>query len=216
MRHEGGMRSLDRRRRALAALLAALAGYVDAVGFIASGGFFLSFMSGNSTRLGVGLLGGPSGAALFAGGVMAAFVAGVLLASLLTGGEGAARQRRVLLLVALLLVGAALGLAAMEGPVPFLMVAAAMGAANTAFEETGDVRFGITYMTGTLVRLGLRLAALVRGEDRDGWRPLAGHWLTLVTGAVLGAAAWPLLGPSALWPAAALAALLALPRWQAR
>lgn len=209
------MRQLDRRRRLLAALLAALAGYVDAVGFIASGGFFLSFMSGNSTRLGVGLMAGPSGAALFAGAVMAAFVAGVTAASLLSGGEGATRQRRVLLLVAALLAAAATGLSAAAGPLPYLLVAAGMGAANAAFEEMGDVRFGITYMTGTLVRLGLRLAALLRGEDRDGWRPLALHWLTLVAGAVLGAAAWPLLGPLALWPAAAVALALALGRWRA-
>lgn len=209
------MRELDRRRRLLVALLAALAGYVDAVGFIASGGFFLSFMSGNSTRLGVGLMAGPTAAALFAGAIMAAFVAGVVLASLLTGGEGASRQRRVLLLVATLLAAAALGLAAGAGPLPFLLVAGAMGAANAAFEEMGDVRFGITYMTGTLVRLGLRLAALLRGEDLRGWQPLALHWLTLVAGAVLGAAAWPSLGALALWPAAAVALALAMWRWQA-
>lgn len=42
----------------LAATLSALAGYVDAVGFMTLGGFFVSFMSGNSTRLGVGLSSG--------------------------------------------------------------------------------------------------------------------------------------------------------------
>lgn len=31
-------------------------GYVDAVGFMMTGGFFVSFMSGNSTRLAVGLI----------------------------------------------------------------------------------------------------------------------------------------------------------------
>ena len=36
-------------------LASLLAGFVDAVGFIASGGLFISFMSGNSTRLGIGL-----------------------------------------------------------------------------------------------------------------------------------------------------------------
>lgn len=42
--------------RRIAVLLAALAGYLDAVGFIASGGFFVSFMTGNSTRAGVGMI----------------------------------------------------------------------------------------------------------------------------------------------------------------
>ena len=38
---------------ALACALSALAGYVDGIGFIHLGGLFVSFMSGNSTRLGV-------------------------------------------------------------------------------------------------------------------------------------------------------------------
>ena len=50
----GGM--LDSRRNiALACALSALAGYVDGIGFLHLGGLFVSFMSGNSTRLGVSL-----------------------------------------------------------------------------------------------------------------------------------------------------------------
>ncbi len=35
-------------------LLTALAGFVDAIGFVELGGFFVSFMSGNTTQLGTG------------------------------------------------------------------------------------------------------------------------------------------------------------------
>ena len=48
------MKDYRRRDIALAASLSAIAGYVDAIGFLKLGGFFVSFMSGNSTRLGVG------------------------------------------------------------------------------------------------------------------------------------------------------------------
>ena len=61
-----------------AIVLAAAAGYVDAAGFLMTGGFFVSFMSGNSTRLGVGLFRG-AGEALIAGGLIAAFVSGVVI-----------------------------------------------------------------------------------------------------------------------------------------
>jgi len=44
-----------RRDQARAIGLAAIAGYVDAIAFVDLGGFFVSFMSGNSTRLAVGL-----------------------------------------------------------------------------------------------------------------------------------------------------------------
>lgn len=49
------MTTHDLRTQALAAALAALAGYVDASGFLSTGGYFVSFMSGNSTRLGIGV-----------------------------------------------------------------------------------------------------------------------------------------------------------------
>ena len=65
----------DRRVRMFAVSLAALAGYVDAMAFIELGGFFVSFMSGNSTRLGVGLTHDLT-YALTALGLIAAFVAG--------------------------------------------------------------------------------------------------------------------------------------------
>ncbi|MEC8456884.1 MAG: DUF1275 family protein, partial [Pseudomonadota bacterium] len=41
--------------RRLALLLAGLAGYVDSLGFLHLGGVFVSFMSGNSTRLAANL-----------------------------------------------------------------------------------------------------------------------------------------------------------------
>lgn len=49
------MRGLERHERTLAVLLSALAGYVDSLGFLQLGGLFVSFMSGNSTRLAVGI-----------------------------------------------------------------------------------------------------------------------------------------------------------------
>ncbi|MBU2342478.1 MAG: DUF1275 family protein, partial [Alphaproteobacteria bacterium] len=50
-------------RQRLAIGLAGLAGLVDATGFVVAGGYFTSFMSGNTTRLGVDLAGAPAMAA---------------------------------------------------------------------------------------------------------------------------------------------------------
>jgi hypothetical protein len=43
----------DRRALRLAVGLSCLAGYVDASGFLGTGGLFVSFMSGNSTKLSI-------------------------------------------------------------------------------------------------------------------------------------------------------------------
>ncbi len=189
------MLGLDRRGRAKAAALAALAGYVDAVGFIGSGGFFLSFMSGNSTRLAVGTA-ERAAWVLLPLALILAFVVGVMLA------EG---RRRILLQVALLLAAGAL-LAPHVRWLALLLVAMAMGAENLVFASGKDVSFGLTYMTGTLVKLGQRLR---RGEWAQS-APLLLHWLCLMAGALLGALLWPHLRFDALWLAVAVALLLSM------
>ncbi len=49
------MTRYERCVQGLAVCLVALAGFIDAVGFIQLGGFLVSFMSGNSTWLAVGI-----------------------------------------------------------------------------------------------------------------------------------------------------------------
>lgn len=61
------MITLDLRSRGLAICFSSIAGFVDVVGFLTTGGFFVSFMSGNTTRLGIGAA-AQSSAALIAGG----------------------------------------------------------------------------------------------------------------------------------------------------
>lgn len=188
--------------------LSGLGGYVDAVGFISLGGFFVSFMSGNSTRLAVGLVSNPLNAAI-AGGLVAAFVGGVVLGSWF-GRAARWRPTAVLLLVAGLLALAALS--AMFGAKLFAMAVAAcaMGAENTIFEREGEVSIGVTYMTGTLVKFGQRLAAALCGGPRTAWTPYLLLWLGLVFGAACGALAYPRFGIQSLWIAAIAAVCLAV------
>lgn len=215
------MQRRDHHIGVLAVVLAGLAGFVDAVGFLTSGGYFVSFMSGNSTRLGVGLgsaleagaaAGSAAGfeAALLALALIAAFVAGTVTASLLRRGvPERAKESAVLGLVAGLMAVSAL-LERGEGALPLLPLAAAMGAMNLAFEVGGDVRVGLTYMTGTLVKLGLRLADALSGGARTAWLPYLVLWLGLVLGGVIGAGLQMRVGGAATWFAGGLAALVAV------
>ena len=89
----------------------------------------------------------------------------------------------------------------------FLMTAA-MGAENTIFAEAGEVRIGLTYMTGALEKIGKGLAGAMFGEGRLLWAPHALLWLSLLGGACVGAAAFTQLEAGPLWGAAGAVALL--------
>ena len=167
------MHRYDRSRQLLALGIAGLAGFVDSTGYLAADQYFVSFMSGNSTRLGVDIATAPARAfipALLIGG----FVAGVTLGALVAGAAGTRRKTLVVGLSAAFLALAAI--ARLAGlPAAFMGCAVlAMGVLNNAFLRDGEVAVGLTYMTGALVRFGQGLAAAIRGKARDGW---LANWL---------------------------------------
>lgn len=203
------MTRLEFRSRIFACLLAALAGFVDAVGFIRSGGFFVSFMSGNSTRLGVGIVQRLHDA-LLASGLVVTFVAGVIIGSLI--GHFAGRRRGV---VVLTWIAALLALAAwLDGNGRMLAalgaLALGMGAVNTVFERGGEVRFGITYVTGGLVRAGTGIASGILGRADREWPSYLLLWAFFVSGTIAGAVAYGPPPNQTLAAAAAFAFILAI------
>jgi len=211
------MKDYRRRDVALAAGLSGVAGYVDAIGFLKLGGFFVSFMSGNSTRLGVGIATGQWTMVRTALALIGLFVAGVVLGALVARKVGETRRSAVLALeAALLAVAAALISAGFDSAGVAAMVLA-MGAENAVFQRNGDVGVGLTYMTGALVKAGQRIAAALTGGDRWAWGPYALLWAGLSLGGALGATAYLRVGVLALWAAAGLVAILAAAKaWRER
>lgn len=203
------MTRYGRRSVALAVALAMLAGYVDATGFLSVGSYFVSFMSGNSTRLGIGLGKGDFRYALVTAGVVVLFVLGVMLGALVSRWAGPRRKPAVLYVVAALLAVAALCESAEVARFGTATMLLAMGAANAAFQRRGEVSVGVTYVTGALVRMGHRLTAALLGGPRWAWLPYAFLWLGLVLGAAAGALGRDRLGIHGLWPAVPVALVLA-------
>ena len=206
------MNSIDRSRRRLAIAAAGLAGFVDAVGFLSASGYFVSFMSGNTTRLAVDLMTQPR-LAIVPAMLIAGFVLGVFSGAVLAARAGSRRKVAVLMLVTLLLVSAAV--AQLAGAVIAMLgfLVLAMGALNNTFQRDGEVAIGLTYMTGALVRMAQGLAARAMGQREAPWRARLGLWAALALGAVAGAlvaVTWPSV---VLWLLAGGAAALA---WSAR
>ncbi len=204
------MKDYSRKGVMLAATLSALAGYVDAVGFMTLGGFFVSFMSGNSTRLGVGLALGEWDQAAIAFGLIALFVAGVVLGATVARRFGEERRSAVLAAEAvLLLIGAGLCTAGWR-EAGMVAVVLAMGVENAVFQRQGDVGVGLTYMTGTLVRMGQRIATALHGGARWDWVPFLALWTGLAVGGAVGAISFLRYDVLALWPAFVVVAGLTL------
>lgn len=192
----------------LASVLASAAGFVDAVGFIHLGGYFVSFMSGNSTRGGTALAEGNWLGFILAFGLVGSFLMGVVSASILRRLVPKRKRLAVLLYVTAALTSAVvlfdLGVDGWLAPV---MMALAMGAENVIFERDGEVSIGLTYMTGTLVKMGQHIANALTGGEKWLWRRYAVLWISLTIGSIVGGLAYLSLNLNALWISVAVLVL---------
>ncbi len=201
------MMRYDRPAIGLAFCLTGLADFVDALGFLSLGGFFVSFMSGNTTRFAIELAGRHAGGIAVAATILGLFVLGVVCGSL-AGHFGHRRRKASVLAV----VTAALLTSASLDSMGFSMAGAgvlalAMGAENGVFQRDGEVTIGLTYMTGTLVKMGQRIAGALLGGPKLAFLRHFILWLGLLSGAIAGALAYGRIGLDAIWLAAGAAAL---------
>ena len=206
---------LDSRRNiSLACALSALAGYVDAIGFLHLGGLYVSFMSGNSTRMGVALALGQWAPALESLGLIVLFVIGAAAGSLIVLGHGVHRQPWVLLAEAALLAAGALAYAFGLPNAAVAAIVLAMGLENAVFQIEGGAGLGLTYVTGALVKVGQFAAAALKGGARWGWVSNLLLWAALVAGSACGGLAYLWINLAAIWFAAgsalALSAIVAV------
>lgn len=180
--------------RALGAglLLTATAGFVDAIGFITLGGYYISFMSGNTTQLGADLAAGRWTIVLLPVALIALFFAGSFAGSLIAQSS---RRWGPALTLAMVVLGIGLTLLLRAGGieivVAMLPLAFAAGAQNAVLQPLGAARLGATFVTGTLYAAGQDLARAVTGEAPPlRWLQHLMVWGSLCLGALLGALAF--------------------------
>jgi uncharacterized membrane protein YoaK (UPF0700 family) len=188
----------------LAALLSALAGFVDVIGYLHLSGLFVSFLSGNSTQLAASVGQCDLAEAATIAELIAVFVLGAAAGQVLAGFTGRHHLTWVLLGVALLLTIAAVRATAPE-PMAF-----AMGILNASIHRAGTIPVSLTFVTGVLVRFGQGLGDfLVRRSTGWKWLAQATPWVGMIAGATIGSAVYAQIGDTAIWVPVSLAALLA-------
>lgn len=198
---------------ALAFCLALISGYLDGYGLLVLG-TYVSFMSGNTTFMGLESGRGQFHAAAPAALAIVVFVAGSFLGNLLTHSRLRHAHRVRFGLIAVLLAITA-GVERNEGwhtVLAIAMLSLAMGMMNSALPRIGAQSVSLTFVTGTLNRIGGHLASAARREPLTGVpdrgdshlhraRVEASIWVSFLAGALLSATAlghfreWALLPP---------------------
>jgi len=194
-------------------ILTALAGYVDALGFIRLGGLYTSFMSGNTTQFAVSLGHGDLHHALLPGLLIVAFLLGGICGGGLSALAPARWSTPIVLAFETAVVSAAFeaATAAPDSGMASLMLALAMGAQNAVLSHVQGFRAGTTFVTGALFGFGQKLAlALAQRGARWAFVGDGVVWFSLLVGSVTGTVAYGQLALYALAIPAGIAGLLAL------
>jgi len=211
------MHSMKRSAVVLAAGLSTLAGFVDATGFLHLKGTFVSFMSGNSTQLAVALARLEWRTAGQLAFIVLIFVLGTISGTVV-GRSVPPKQHVIVILgfVVLLLALASLSSVFGHPHLVIMFMILAMGVENAVFQRDGEIVVGLTYMTGTLVKVGHKIANALMGDAPWAWIPYLCLWLGLIAGGTLGALSFAAFGLNGLGLAVAWAAGLTLYAWLAR
>ncbi|QUQ64021.1 hypothetical protein JJ691_17410 [Kutzneria sp. CA-103260] len=174
-------------------MLSGLAGMVGATAFTHSSGYFVTFMTGNTERSVLGYFTGTPHLALAATLLIVAFLVGVVVASLLRRHlwERHAHGACVLTTLALVLATAVdLEVNGWTGREvtfpPILLISFGMGALNVSFVRNGEVSIPLSYVTGTLVKLGQGIERHLSGGTVFEWLGYALVYLSFIVGAVVG------------------------------
>ncbi|BCO37753.1 hypothetical protein MHEC_41860 [Mycobacterium heckeshornense] len=162
-------------------VLAWLAGLVGAVAFTHSAGYFVTTATGNTQRAVAGLFVDDPWMSISATLLVTCLLAGVVVGSLGRRYVWKAHPHGPTLLTTVCLLIATVGDIMLEGwsagPVaflPILVIAFGIGALNTTFVKDGEVSVALSYVTGTVVKLGQGIERHISGGSAADW---LGHFL---------------------------------------
>ena len=177
----------------LSYVLAALAGVLGAAAFTHSAGYFVTFMTGNAQRAVLGYFRDDVVLSISAGLLIVAFVSGVVVSSVCRRHLWVAHPHGPTVLTTLSLFAATvvdifdLGWDQNELDFPpVFLVAFGIGALNTSFVKDGETSVPLSYVTGTLVKMGQGIERHIAGGHLSDWLGYFLLFASFILGATVG------------------------------
>lgn len=174
-------------------VLAALAGVLGATAFTHSAGYFVTFMTGNAQRAALGYFRGDVLLSVSAGLLIVSFVGGVVVASVCRRHFWVAHPHGPTVLTTFSLFAATMVDVVDEGWeenfldfAPITLLAFGIGALNTSFVKDGEVSVPLSYVTGTLVKMGQGIERHIAGGSLADWLGYFLLFASFVLGATVG------------------------------
>lgn len=187
-------------------LLCLTGGSADAISYLRYD-TFVGAMTGNTVLIGLDLAAGRVDRAGFHLGIVAVFLAGVIVTQ--TALKAKIPASLPLMLTALLLGGSEF----IGGEWSAALCAVALGIQCTAVRKIGGVSLSTVFITGNLVRLGSAVPHVSEPEHQTTLAVLATAWIAYAAGALIGALALHMISHPMVVPAAlALVAAIVEPR----
>ncbi len=174
-------------------VLAVLAGVLGATAYMHSAGYFVTFMTGNAQRAALGYFQHDVVLSVTAAVLLLCFVAGVVVASMCRRRFWAGHPHGPTVLTTFsLLAATALDVidegweeAQLDFP-PIMLVVFGVGALNTSFVKDGEVSVPLSYVTGTLVKMGQGIERHIAGGTAADWLGYFLLFASFALGAVVG------------------------------
>ena len=174
-------------------VLAVLAGVLGAIAYMHSAGYFVTFMTGNAQRAVLGYFQHDVVLAVSAWVLILCFVAGVVVASVCRRHFWAAHPHGPTVLTTFSLLAATALDVIDEGWeeaqldfAPIMLVVFGVGALNTSFVKNGEVSVPLSYVTGTLVKMGQGIERHIAGGKASDWLGYFLLFASFVVGGALG------------------------------
>jgi uncharacterized membrane protein YoaK (UPF0700 family) len=174
-------------------VLGALAGVLGATAYTHSHGYFVTFMTGNAQRAVLGYFTDDTRLSIAAAVLIVCFVSGVVVASICRRRFWGGHPHGPTVLTTFSLLAATVADVVDEGWeeialdfAPIMLVTFGVGALNTSFVKDGEVSVPLSYVTGTLVKLGQGIERHMAGGTAAEWLGYFLLFSSVVLGATLG------------------------------